>query len=334
MTSTRSEAQRPRGWFISRGFAAALAALAMLLAGPAPAREPAQDYRPDTVARADDGSWSVERLGGGVYLFRWWPGFYVSPFLVGRDAVLAVDPISREVAALYREAVARVTDKPISAVVYSHDHRDHIVGADVLAPGARIYAHPGTRASLEFRGDPDVPLPTHLVDDGDVIRIAGAEVGVHYFGPNHGRSNIALSFATGAGRLLAFVDTLEIGIVPYRTLPDTHVHGYLASLRGAAALDVDWVLGGHSGPGPAYWIDNYLAYFEDMQAALRRSAGQIPEPPAESVDDVIALGERRTDAVIAAAVDALRPDYGHWRGFDAWAPMHAQAVWMAMIIGN
>ena len=57
---------------------------------------------------------------------------------------------------------------------------------------------------------------------------------MHYFGPNHGVSNIALEFQTGLGSMLVYVDTLEIGIVPYRTLPDTNVHGYIASLREAS----------------------------------------------------------------------------------------------------
>jgi glyoxylase-like metal-dependent hydrolase (beta-lactamase superfamily II) len=298
------------------------------------AQTPEEQYIAKEVARSDDNTWSVEDLGEGVYLFRWWPGFYVSPFLVGDDEVLAVDPVSREVAPLYRAAIASVTNAPITKIVYSHDHRDHIVGADVLAPDAEIYAHPGTLASLERRGDPDVPKPGTLVNDGDTISIPGRTVGVHYFGPNHGDSNIALSFATGLGDLLVFVDTLEIGIVPYRTLPDTNVHGYIASLKGAAALDMDWVLGGHSGPGPAVWIDNYLNYFLDMERALIKAEAETVEPPSDSVESVIAQGERYTDAVIAQAVEALRPTYGHWRGFEEWAPLNAQTVRMYIITGN
>jgi len=325
---------------MKRGLAAVALVLTAVVLLPLAAAQTTPDsavqanYEPLDVARATDDSWSVESLGEGVYLFRWWPGFYVSTFVVGDDAVLALDPINRDVALLYREAVAAVTDKPITKIVYSHDHRDHIVGADVLAPGAEIYAHPGTAESLERRGDSDIPPPERLVDDGDLISISGRTVGVHYFGPNHGRSNIAMSFDTGMGRMLAFVDTLEIGIVPYRTLPDTNVHGYLESLRGAAALDVEWVLGGHSGPGPAIWIENYLNYFLDMEAALRASAAVTSEPPSASVEDVIAQGELYTDAIIAGAVDALRPDYGAWRGFEAWAPLNAQTVWMYMITGN
>lgn len=300
-----------------------------------PAQAQAQTYIPDEISRSDDNTWSVEDLGKGVYLFRWWPGYYVSPFVVGDGEVLAVDPISNEVAALYRKAVASVTDAPITKIVYSHDHRDHVVGADVLSPDATVYAHPGTLESLQRRGDPDVLKPERLVDNGDTISIPGQSVGVHYFGPNHGVSNIALSFEAGIGRVLVFVDTLEIGIVPYRTLPDTNVHGYIQSLRGASKLDVDWVVGGHSGPGPAIWIENYLNYFLDMEQALIKAEAETVEPPSESVEGVIAQGERYADAVIATkAIDELRPKYGYWRGFEEWALLNAQTVRMYIITGN
>ncbi|MFK7831359.1 MAG: MBL fold metallo-hydrolase [Congregibacter sp.] len=293
-----------------------------------------QTYKPKEVARGADDSWSVETLGEGVYLFRWWPGFYVSAFVVGRDDVLAVDPMSREVAALYRQGIAAVTDKPVTKIIYSHDHRDHIVGADVLAPEADIYAHPGTAKSLKRRGDTDIPFPTRLVNDGDLIPVSGRSVSVHYFGPNHGRSNIALGFATSAGSILAYVDTLEIGIVPYRGLPDTDVRGYIESLRAASALNVDWVLGGHSGPGPGIWIDHYLNYLLDLEQALGRASAEIPVPLADTVEDVIVTGDRYTDAIIASAIDELRPIYGTWRGFESWAPMNAETVLMYLITGN
>ena len=294
----------------------------------------AQDYAPDEVYRSDDGNISVEDLGKGVHLFRLFSDFYVSPFVVGDDAVIAVDPINRTAAALYRDAISAVTDKPVTKIVYSHDHRDHIVGADVLSSQAEIYAHPGTFTSLQERGDADIPLPTKLVDDGDTITVPGASIGVHYFGPNHGDSNIALSFDAGIGKVLVWADTLEVGIVPYRTLPDTNVRGYFTSLRQAAKLDMDWVVGGHSGPGPAVWIDNYLNYFLDMEAALRKAEAELPPPVFDDVDAVFAAGETHIAAVIAKAVDDLRPKYGDWMGFEEWAPLNAEAVRAYIIVGN
>jgi len=311
---------------------ALLSLIFILVTAPYPLES--KTYTPNEIYRDPDNTWSVETLGLGVYLFRWWPGFYVSPFIVGEDGVLAVDPINRDVATLYRQAVVAVTDKPITKIVYSHDHRDHIVGADILSPEAEIISHPLTLESLKRRGDIDIPHPTVLVNDGDIISVGGRTVGVHYFGPNHGVSNIALSFKTNIGQMLVFVDTIEVGIVPYRTLPDTNVHGYISSLRGAAKLEVDWVLGGHSGPGPAVWINNYLNYFLDMERALIQAQSILTEKPATTVENIIAETELFTNSVIEQAVDELRPKYGSWRGFDYWAPLNAQTVLMYIITGN
>jgi glyoxylase-like metal-dependent hydrolase (beta-lactamase superfamily II) len=297
------------------------------------------------IARAADGRWRVESLGRGVYLFRWSEGAYVSVFVVGANGVLATDPINRQAAAAYREAVHEVTPLPITEIVYSHDHRDHIVGADVLAPDAEVIAHRNTLAHIRYRQDPDIRPPTRLVDDGDVIEVGGRRVGVHYFGPNHSDSNLALSFDTDRGQLLMFVDTLEIGIVPYRTLPDTNLRGYLSTLRAAAALHPDLVLGGHSGPGPGVWIDNYLGYLEAMRRSCARAmaAPQTepdpePEPAgaraASSAESIIASGEAHTNRVVRAVMEELRPRYGSWLGFEAWAPLNIQAMMMFLTIGN
>ena len=231
-------------------------------------------YRPNEVFRSADGDTSVESLGKGVYLFRWHPGLYVSPFLVGDDEVVAVDPVNRDVAQLYRDAIASVTDNPVTKIIYSHEHLDHIKGAGVLAPDASRYAHPITAKWLEAHHASVVPLPTHTIDDGDRVAAGDRAIDVHYFGPNHGDGNIALSFDTDNGRLLVYVDTLEVGIAPYRSLPDTNFNGYLRSLEAAAALKPDWVLGGHSGPGPGIWITNFLNYFTDMKASIAKSSDE------------------------------------------------------------
>lgn len=291
-------------------------------------------YRADVVYRSDDGNTSVESLGKGVYLFRWQPGLYVSPFLVGNDEVIAVDPISRDVAKLYRDAIATVTDNPVTKIIYSHEHLDHISGADVLSPDANRYAHPVTADWLKTYHADTLPLPTHLINDGEQVSVGKRSVKVHYFGPNHGDGNVALSFDTDIGQLLVFVDTIEIGIAPYRSLPDTNFNGYLRSLKGAAALQPEWVLGGHSGPGPGLWLTSFLHYFTDMQDALTSAADEIGNLSVAPNEDFIVASERHTQQIVSKAVAAMRHTYGHWYGFEEWAPMNAQTIRMAVIVGK
>ncbi|HNP62479.1 MAG TPA: MBL fold metallo-hydrolase [Woeseiaceae bacterium] len=291
-------------------------------------------YRPIEVYRSIDGNSSVESLGKGVYVFRWRPGSYVSPFLVGGDEVVAVDPINREVARFYRDAIASVTSAPITKIIYSHEHLDHIVGADVLAPTASRYAHPNTAKWLAAHHARILPLPTHTINNGDLITAGDRSIEVHYFGPNHGCGNVALSFETDDGRLLSFADTIEIGIAPYRSLPDTNFIGYIRSLEAAAALQPKWVLGGHSGPGPGVWLTNFLNYLLDMKDALAKADEETDRLLPAVGESYIAANERYIGRIVDRAVSLMRPKYGHWRGFEQWAPMNAQTIRMAITIGK
>ncbi len=76
-------------------------------------------------------------------------GLANSTMIVGRDGVIIVDVMeSVEAMQAVMEAFRRITDKPVRAVVYTHNHTDHTMGVraavreeDVRAGRAEIYAH-------------------------------------------------------------------------------------------------------------------------------------------------------------------------------------------------
>jgi len=278
--------------------------------------------------------WRVESLGNDVYLFRWLPGFYVSVFVVGDEGVLAFDPISRAVAAHYRRAVARVTDRPVTHVLYSHDHRDHIVGADVLADEPVIYAHPRTAAQIERRGDTDIPPPTELLRHGDTLDFDRHRLSFHDFAPNHSDSNLLVTLATGRGRLLVWVDGVEPGIAPYRNLPDTDLRGLIATLSAADGLGADLVLGGHAGPADAVWIGRYREYFDRLLASTRAAYDRHWGRPPLPGEDGVAATERVTAAVVRDAAAPLIAAYPDWAGIEEWAPLNASRALSYLITGN
>ncbi len=277
---------------------------------------------------------SVEDLGRGTYLFRWPEGFYLSPFLVTDDGVVAVDPIDVKAARAYRQAISSVTESPIRAIIYSHDHRDHIVGAGEMSLDAEVLAHPNTHRRILEREDRDIRIPTRLIDQGDILEFGRHRIEVHYHGPNHSTSNLALVLPAGGKRMLLYVDVVEPGVAPYRELPDTDFAGLLHSLDRASELGVDLVAGGHAGPDDAIWIDHYRIYFADLVEATRAEfsdlGGQTPLPG----EDGVAMTERVRRATCDSAAGRLRPRYGSWRGFDQWAPMNADRVLSYLITGN
>jgi glyoxylase-like metal-dependent hydrolase (beta-lactamase superfamily II) len=283
---------------------------------------------------------SLTRIGESSYLFTWAVGFYNTIFSVGAEGVIALDPINREAAAAYRSAIASVTDKPIRFVVYSHEHLDHIVGAEVLAPDAEIVAHKDVPAALIGRGHVHVPLPTTLVDGFRPITSGDVTWELIDLGPNHSRTNLAV--LNRKDRWVAMIDVLSGGMTPYRNLPLSDFHGFRQTLDRLATFDVDAVIDGHCPPAGLDWVDNYRRYFGDLLAATlavreevdeRAVLAQLPDPTG-TVEDGIALTELMFTRTAELVVERLRPDYGHWPAFDHWAPQNVDRALVYAITGE
>lgn len=107
--------------------------------------------------QAKERSFEVQKLGDGIYaaVRRDPAGFWFSPnnvFLVGKKSVIVVDAnltseFTREVLAAIRE----ITDKPVSHVINTHWHEDHIIGNHVYReafPNVKFVGHRSTLKDL------------------------------------------------------------------------------------------------------------------------------------------------------------------------------------------
>src|SRR6185369_16304376 len=93
-----------------------------------PAVDPAKGYR-------------LQELGRDLYLVT--DNTNQSMFLVYDKGVVVVDA-PQSYAAHIRDAIAEVTNKPITHLIYSHSHADHIGGAKTLGGHPTIIAHAET----------------------------------------------------------------------------------------------------------------------------------------------------------------------------------------------
>ena len=79
-------------------------------------------------------------------------GLANSVMLVGDGGVVIVDTMeSAEAAAPVREEFRRISTAPVAAIIYTHNHADHIFGAGVLAGDDRpeVFAHASFQAELD-----------------------------------------------------------------------------------------------------------------------------------------------------------------------------------------
>jgi len=96
----------------------------------------------------------LEVLEPGLAMFH---GFANVAFAYGRGDMLAVDTSSRQMGAMAIDAIRKVSDEPITLIVYTHGHGDHAFGTAAFVkdaiqrgyPRPRIWAHEDVAARFK-----------------------------------------------------------------------------------------------------------------------------------------------------------------------------------------
>lgn len=233
----------------------------------------------------------TDSLGNGLYAFRYGP--YRNIFVVGDRGVIATDPLSVEAAAALKAEIARVTDKPVTYLAYSHSHWDHAVGGTIFKQGgAKIVAQENCRANIRDTPHADLVPPDIVFRDRYRIDVGSASLELFWFGPSH--SNCLSVMLARPANVIFIVDIANPPsgwMKEYNpTVPDTYLHNMVPYLRSVEKLAADngvtTVVGGHISLGRG----------TDGKPFLQPAAGPIS-----------AVTERREfwETVIAAVRDQL-----------------------------
>jgi glyoxylase-like metal-dependent hydrolase (beta-lactamase superfamily II) len=217
----------------------------------------------------------LKEIRDGLYWLS--DGAYNTMFLVSLQGVIAVDPLPT-LGRRYLESVAKVTDRPVTHVVYSHEHLDHIGAADVFPKSAAIVAHTETAAILAQRKDPRRPPPTTTFADRFVLNVGDQTLDLDYRGVNHSPGNLFIY--APKQRVLMLVDVVYPGYVPYPGLGvAADVPGYIEAHRQALSYDFSEFIGGHvDRVGSRADVERSLEFALDLKRASEEALAERPFP--------------------------------------------------------
>ncbi|KAJ9604162.1 hypothetical protein H2200_011685 [Cladophialophora chaetospira] len=185
----------------------------------------------------------VEALGGGSYLLT--DGVYQSWFLVTCNSVILVDA-PPTLGHNILKGIRTVTDFPISHVVYSHAHADHIGAAYLLKSNHTMFiAHVETAAELaQAPNDTTRPAPTLTFTGDHTLKVCNQTLQLSYKGPNHQPGNIFIY--APEPKILMLVDVIYPGWVPFDYLGESqNIPGYITAHDQVLAYDFETFIGGH-----------------------------------------------------------------------------------------
>ncbi len=191
-------------------------------------------------------------------------GAYQGMFLVTGKGVIAVDA-PPSIGQNYLNAITEVTDEPITHVIYSHSHNDHIGAAVMFPDDAIIISHKWTAEQLKIRNDPNRPIPTVTFEDNYTLDVGNQILELAYHGPMHDPGNIFIY--APQQKVLMIVDVIFPGWVPFKDLAMAEdVPFFLYAHDQILEYEFDTLIGGHlTRLGTVEDVKIQKEYFEDIQ---------------------------------------------------------------------
>ena len=177
-------------------------------------------------------------------------GSYNTMFLVTDKGVVAVDA-PPSIGKNYLKAISEVTNKPITYVIYSHAHIDHIGAAGMFPKNATFIAQQETAAELQRaksvakNASMVPPIPTITFSKNYTLQIGNHTLKLDYYGVNHLPGNIFIY--APKQKVLMLVDIIFPGWVPFPYLAIAKdVAGFIKAHDIALNnYDFDTIVAGH-----------------------------------------------------------------------------------------
>ncbi|SCB27324.1 MBL fold metallo-hydrolase [Rhizobium hainanense] len=261
-----------------------------------PPVDPAKGYR-------------LQELGHGLYMVT--DNAYQSMFMVYDKGVVVMDAPPSYSAHL-KQAIAEVTDRPITHLIYSHAHIDHIGGAADLGGHPIIVAQEETKRLLERSNDPKRPVPTVTFKDRYTLKVGSQVLELSYHGNAHEPGNIFIW--APAQKVLMVVDIVFPGWMAWSGFADAQdIPGYFNQVAEIDKIPFETLVSGHvDRVGTHADVREQLEFMNDVKSATRTALQTTPPYVGMADADKTnpwAVADNYIDRVVVKCVDAVTPKW-------------------------
>ena len=248
-----------------------------------------------------------------------------SMFMVTQEGVVVVDAppaIGDKIFA----AVSNVTDRPITHLIYSHAHKDHI-GAANLFENVTIIAHNETAKILDERNDMTRPVPDMNFIKEMNLPVGDQVIQLLYPGPYHQPGNIFVYLPEH--KVLMAVDNVVPGGLLWKHLGVTpDVPTLIKSIDQALALEFDVFVGGHGQPGTKQDILVQQEYVNDLREKAMAALNEVNRTEViQGINGSNAITEAYFNALTKSCSDKIDAEWqGKLEGVGVWTDEHCERM--------
>ena len=235
---------------------------------------------------------------------------------VGAEGVTLVDTKLGGWGPALMERIRTVTDKPVTTIINTHTHGDHVGSNRFFPEEVEIVVQENTRRNMTgmdiFAGDGARGLPDRTYNDQLTLGSGADRIELYHFGPGHTNGDTFI--------LYPGLRVLQMGdMFPWRDAP------FLDRSNGGSGVEFpetlqklidnvdgfDTVIPGHIPVTTPDSLQEYQRFTADLLAAVRQAIvdGQTAEQAAASIDLTGQYEGYRTERM-AAAIQAIYEELG------------------------
>ena len=309
---------------------------------PAPTPTPAPPTPEPTEEPSQNGSGMMPEMPPPILnelapnVYHYFSAFYSNLIVLSDDGVLLTDPANTARAQELKEVIAGLTDAPVTHIVLTHEHYDHVGGTGEF-DSATVYCHRNCQAIFDLhpsRTDPDIAIPIlgdvpesiTTYDDAMDLTMGDIVVQLRYLGPGDG-------------------DATTVIYLPEQQIVVTSDLYEPRALTAAGFVDDKHFTG-------VRHILNTISQWPLTHAVNAHSSGTDPQDLRENVqyyNDLYDAVKAEVDAAIAQAGGAAFGAYGlfdtlpqtfqleqykDWGNYESALPKHVQRMLLAIYHGD
>jgi cyclase len=244
----------------------------------------------------------VEKLKDNLYMMRGGGGN--SAVLITANGVVVVDTKNPGWGQPLLEKIRSVTDKPVTTIINTHTHGDHVSGNIDFPANVEVVTHVNTAANMKamrtptgitppagaprniFEGHGGHGLPKRTFNDRLTLGQGNDRVELHYFGRGHTNGDAWVVFPAlrvahagdiFSGKNLPLLDANNGG-------SGVEIGDTLAKAHSALSKSADTIITGHSVQATMNELQEYSQFNRDFLAAVQQAkkAGQTAEAAAKA----------------------------------------------------
>lgn len=215
---------------------------------------------------------TMTQLADGIYHYF---GFFSSSLVVlADDGVLITDTNNALRAQSLKDEIAKITDVPVTRIVMTHEHYDHVGGSHVFED-AEIFCHVNCLPAFELfdYAVGDVPEVDQTFEDYLALDVGGKTVELHHLGPGDGEATTVIYMP--AEQIVVTADMYEPRALTHRNwVEDKHFIGTRRILNTISQWPIKHAVNAHSpGTDPQDLYEN-VAYYNDLYAVVQEAIQQ------------------------------------------------------------